>query len=117
MVVHRNDNYAAFLEARIRSFAIYGQRGAPAVTAVSILRQLPPLFRYADVGKFTGNANVFLTRAQAKGLVERVARGVYINRLREAKPGIEEVATFLRTPSYISCEWALNRHGVFCNRR
>jgi hypothetical protein len=82
------------------------------MTAVSILRLLPPLFRYADVGKFTGNANVFLTRAQAKGLVERVARGVYINRLREAKPGIEEVATFLRTPSYISCEWALNWHGV-----
>ena len=26
----------------------------------SILRQLPQLFRYADVEKFTGNANVFL---------------------------------------------------------
>ena len=82
------------------------------MTAVSILRQLPPLFRYADVEKFTGNANVFLTRAQAKGLVERVARGVYINRLREAKPVIEEVACYLRTPSYISCEWALNLHGI-----
>jgi hypothetical protein len=32
--------------------------------------------------------------------------------LREARPGIEELACFLRTPSYISCEWALNRHGV-----
>lgn len=41
------------------------------MTSVSILRQLPPLFRYADVGKFTGNANVFLTRAQAKGFVEQ----------------------------------------------
>lgn len=82
------------------------------MTSVSILRQLPPLFRYADVGKFTGNANVFLTRAQAKGFVERVARGIYINRLREPQPAIEEVACFLRTPSYVSCEWALNRHGV-----
>jgi hypothetical protein len=56
------------------------------MTSVNILKQLPQLFRYADVAKFTGNANVFLTRAQSKGFVERVARGVYINRLREAKP-------------------------------
>lgn len=82
------------------------------MTSVTILRQLPSLFRYADVEKFTGSANVFLTRAQAKGLVERIARGVYFNALREPRPGIEEVACFLRTPSYISCEWALNRHGV-----
>jgi len=80
--------------------------------SVSILRQLPHLFRYADVGKFTGNANVFLTRAQAKGLVQRITRGSYLNLLREPMPGIEEVACFLRTPSYISCEWALNRHGI-----
>ena len=82
------------------------------MTAVSILRQLPHLFRYADVGKFTVNANVFLTRAQAKGFVRRVMRGVYINLLREPLPAIEEVACFLRTPSYISCEWALNHHGI-----
>ena len=82
------------------------------MTSVSILRQLPHLFRYADVGKFTGNANVFLTRAQAKGFVRRVMRGVYINLLREPVPAIEEVACFLRTPSYISCEWALNHHGI-----
>jgi hypothetical protein len=79
---------------------------------VTILKQLPLLFRYADVEKFSGNANVFLTRAVAKGFVDRVARGVYINALREGQPGIEEVACFLRTPSYVSCEWALNRHGV-----
>jgi predicted transcriptional regulator of viral defense system len=73
---------------------------------------MPNLFRYADVGKFTGNANVFLTRARTKGFVQRVTRGVYINLLREPMPAIEEVACFLRTPSYISCEWALNRHGI-----
>jgi predicted transcriptional regulator of viral defense system len=82
------------------------------MTAVTILRQLPQLFHYSDVEKFTGNANVFLTRALAKGYVQRVVRGVYINNLREAKPVIEEVACFLRTPSYISCEWALNLHGI-----
>ncbi|MBN1907688.1 MAG: hypothetical protein JW927_21605 [Deltaproteobacteria bacterium] len=82
------------------------------MTSVSILMQLPHLFRYADVGKFTGNANVFLTRAQAKGFVQRVMRGVYINLLRGPVPSIEEVACFLKTPSYISCEWALNHHGI-----
>jgi predicted transcriptional regulator of viral defense system len=82
------------------------------VTSLSILRQLPQLFRYADVEKFTGNANVFLTRALAKGFVQRIARGIYINNLRDGRPKIEEVACFLRTPSYISCEWALNRHGI-----
>ncbi|MBA4395772.1 MAG: hypothetical protein C0394_00055 [Syntrophus sp. (in: bacteria)] len=70
------------------------------------------MFRYADVQKFTGNANVFLTRALAKGFIERIARGVYLNALRDSKPGIEEVACYLRTPSYISCEWALNRRGM-----
>jgi predicted transcriptional regulator of viral defense system len=82
------------------------------MTAVSILKQLPLLFRHTDVRKFTGNANVFLTRALAKGFVERVVRGVYINTIREGRPGVEEVACFLRTPSYVSCEWALNHHGV-----
>ena len=82
------------------------------MTSVNILRQLPNLLHYADVEKFPGNANVFLTRALAKGFVERVTRGVYINRLREGEPSVEEVACFLRTPSYISCEWALNRHGL-----
>jgi len=82
------------------------------LTALTILRQLPALFRYVDVGKYTPHANVFLTRAVGKNLVERVSRGVYINALRESRPGIEEVACFLRTPSYVSCEWALNCHGV-----
>ncbi len=82
------------------------------MTSVKIMKHLPSLFRYADVEKFTRNANVFLTRAIAKGFAERVARGVYINTFREGRPEIEEVACFLRTPSYISCEWALNRHGV-----
>ena len=82
------------------------------MTALAILRQLPSLFRYSDIRKFTTNANVFLTRALVKGLIERVVRGVYLNLLRENPPVLEEVACFLRTPSYISCEWALNRHGI-----
>ncbi len=82
------------------------------MTAVKILQQLPQLFHYADVQKFSGNANVFLTRALQGGMVERIAKGVYVNSFLKGYPAIEEVGCFLRTPSYISCEWALNRHGV-----
>ena len=82
------------------------------MTAVKILQKLLQLFRYADVEKYTGNANVFLTRALKNGLVERIARGVYINAFLKNQPEIEDVACFLRTPSYISCEWALNRNGI-----
>jgi predicted transcriptional regulator of viral defense system len=82
------------------------------MTAVKILQKLSQLFRYADVEKYTGNANVFLTRALKNGLIERIARGVYINAFLKNRPEIEDVACFLRTPSYISCEWALNRHGI-----
>jgi len=82
------------------------------VTSVKILQQLPQLFRYADVEKYTRNANVFLTRALKRGLVGRITKGVYVNEFLKNKPDIEEVACFLRTPSYISCEWALNRHGL-----
>lgn len=79
---------------------------------LGILRELPQLFRYADVQKFTANANVFLTRALAKELVSRVARGVYVNSFLRGFPPVEELGCFLRAPSYISCEWALNRHGA-----
>ena len=82
------------------------------MNALKILQQLPQLFRYADVQKFTGNANVFLTRALRAGFVHRIARGVYGNVFLKNHAPIEEVGCFLRTPSYISCEWALNRHGV-----
>lgn len=82
------------------------------MTSVKILQQLPQLFRYADVEKYTGNANVFLTRALKRGLVGRITKGVYVNEFLKNKPDIEEVACFLRTPSYISCEWALNRQGL-----
>lgn len=82
------------------------------MSTLRILQQLPQLFRYADLQKFTGNANVFLTRALKQGLIERLARGVYINAAIKGKPGIEEAACFIRTPCYISCEWALNYHGI-----
>ena len=81
------------------------------VRTVEVLRFLPALFRYVDVAKFVPNPNVFLTRALKAGYVVRIVRGVYYNTFKEP-PRVEEVACFLRTPSYVSCEWALNYHGV-----
>ncbi|GBD99096.1 hypothetical protein BMS3Abin07_01128 [bacterium BMS3Abin07] len=78
---------------------------------VDILRFLPSLFRYADVSKLTSNPNVFLTRALKSGYVTRIMRGVYLNTFKKM-PSVEEVACYLRTPSYISCEWALNYHNI-----
>lgn len=82
------------------------------MSTLKVLQQLPRLFRYADVQKFSGNANVFLTRALKSGLIERLTRGVYINSAIKGLPRIEEAACFVRTPCYISCEWALNYHGI-----
>jgi len=55
---------------------------------------------------------MFLSRAVKKGLIHRLNRGNYINSFLYGFPGVEEVACFLRPPAYISCEWALNYHGV-----
>lgn len=82
------------------------------LNTLQILQNLPQLFRYADVQKFTVNANVFLTRALKRGLIERLTRGIYINTGIKGAPRIEEAACFIRTPCYISCEWALNYHGI-----
>ena len=76
------------------------------------LQALPRLFRYADLYKFTRNANVFLTRARERGLITRLTRGVYLNTRLKGDPSLEEAACFIRTPSYISAEWALHLHGI-----
>jgi hypothetical protein len=82
------------------------------MSTLSILQALPGLFRYADVLKFTGNANVFLTRAMKHGFITRLTRGVYINARLKGEPGLEEAACFVRTPSYVSAEWSLHLHGA-----
>ncbi len=78
---------------------------------IEVLRQLPMIFKYADVSKFVSYPNVFLTRAIKAGYIERIMRGVYYNTFKRA-PSYEEIACALRVPSYISCEWALNYHNL-----
>ncbi len=47
-----------------------------------------------------------------KGLIHRINRGNYINSFLYGFPGVEEIACFLRPPAYVTCEWALNYHGI-----
>jgi len=76
------------------------------------LKLLPVLFRKQDAEKVTPHAGMFLSRALQKGLIHRISRGNYINSFVHGFPGVEEVGCFLRTQCYISCEWALNYHGI-----
>jgi predicted transcriptional regulator of viral defense system len=76
------------------------------------LKLLPVLFRKQDAEKVTPHAGMFLSRAVKKGLIHRLNRGNYINSFFYGFPGVEEVACFLKPPAYISCEWALNYHGI-----
>jgi len=81
---------------------------------VDVLRELPsPLFSTTDAAKLVPDDNVFLFRASKKGYVRKIANKVYWNMLfSKEPPTVEKVACFTRQPSYISCEWALNHHGV-----
>ncbi len=76
------------------------------------LKLLPALFRKQDAEKLTPHAGMFLSRAVKKGLIYRINRGNYINSFLYGFPGVEEVSCFLKPPAYISCEWALNYHGI-----
>ncbi|MFH1982746.1 MAG: hypothetical protein ABIL58_12960 [Pseudomonadota bacterium] len=76
------------------------------------LKRLPQLFRKTDVEKIAPHAAIFLSRAVAKGQIHRINRGNYVNSFLYGFPRAEEVASFLRPPAYVSCEWALNYHGI-----
>ncbi len=82
------------------------------MNAIDILDKLPQLFRSTDLSKFTGNSSVFLTRALRRGLITRFTRGIYFNTRLKGTPSLEEAACFVRSPSYISTEWALHLHGI-----
>lgn len=81
-------------------------------STVRRLKRLPLLFRKADAEKIAPHTAQFLSRASAAGLILRISRGIYANVFLLGLPGVEEVACFLRPPAYISCEWAMNFHGI-----
>jgi hypothetical protein len=80
--------------------------------AIKRLKGLPNLFRTQDAEKVSPHTGMFLSRALQNGLIHRLTRGNYINSFLYGFPRIEEVACFLKPPAYISCEWALNYHGI-----
>ena len=84
----------------------------PKQSTIEILKGLPILFRKVEVEKWTQHVPVFLSRAVQKGLIHRLSRGYYVNSFLKGWPGVEEVGCFLRTPSYISGEWALHKYGL-----
>jgi hypothetical protein len=84
----------------------------PKLSTIEILKELPVLFRKTDAEKWTKHAPIFLSRAVKKGLIRRLSRGSYINTFLKGWPPVEEVGCFLRTPAYVSGEWALHKHGL-----
>jgi predicted transcriptional regulator of viral defense system len=81
---------------------------------VEVLRKLPtPLFRTADAAQLVSDDNMFLYRVSRSGYAKKICNGVYWNLLFHPEPPkVEQVTCFARQPSYISCEWALNYHGL-----
>lgn len=76
------------------------------------LKRLPNLFRTQDAEKVAPHTAMFLSRAVKDGLIHRINRGNYINSFLNGFPRVEEVACFLKPPAYVTCEWALNFHGI-----
>ena len=81
-------------------------------TTLKRLKLLPNLFRRQDAEKVAPHTAVFLSRALKDGLIHHINRGNYINSFLYGFPAVEDVACFLKPPAYITCEWALNIHGI-----
>ena len=81
-------------------------------STIQRLKRLPRLFRLQDAEKVAPHTTVFLSRATKNGLLHRLNRGNYVNSFLRGFPRVEDVACFLRPPAYVSCEWALNYHGL-----
>jgi hypothetical protein len=81
-------------------------------TTLKRLKLLPNLFRKQDAEKVAPHTAVFLSRALKGGLINHINRGHYINSFLYGFPAVEDVACFLKPPAYITCEWALNIHGI-----
>ena len=84
----------------------------PDKSTINRLKQLPQLFRKQDAQKIAPHTNIFLSRATQKRYIHRINRGNYINSFLKGFPLVETIACFVRPPAYISCEWALNYHGI-----
>lgn len=85
------------------------------IELIKILRDLnKSFFTIADLEKITGLSRsslyVALKRWVDKGVLERIATGIYSPMLSDLS--IEKVAAQLYIPNYLSFESALARHGI-----
>ncbi len=88
-----------------------------------LLAFLPPLFRKGDLDTCLRKGNYsaqVLNRALKKGLIARIARGVYLNVLKckftGRWPPVEEVACYIKPAAYVSLEWALHYWDLILQR-
>ncbi|MCX6084943.1 MAG: hypothetical protein NTX94_00685, partial [Caldiserica bacterium] len=72
------------------------------------------IFRTVDFATLLGrdmpSARVELSRLTSRGMLTRASKGLYLNPYNP--PTQEELAMVLRSPTYISMESALARHGI-----
>ena len=72
------------------------------------------IFSLHDIVLLSGekkpSVSVQLSRLVKSGIVERPARGWYVNPF--APPTAEELSMVIRRPSYLSMEYVLSRHGI-----
>ncbi len=61
-------------------------------------------------GDNTSTVSVQLSRLSRMGMVKNPVKGWYLNPFNT--PSMEELSMVLRTPSYLSLEYALSRHGI-----
>lgn len=86
------------------------------IATSDLLGFLPPLFRAVDVKKLHPYPAIWLNRAVKQKKIKRIIKGFYVNtfkcELSGHWPTLEEIGCFIRSPSYVSREWALSYHGV-----
>jgi len=85
------------------------------IELLKILRQLnKPFYTISDLEKITrlprNSLYVALRRWQVTGIIERVAQGIYLP--MGSHLSIENLASQLCLPNYLSFESALARHGI-----
>jgi predicted transcriptional regulator of viral defense system len=62
------------------------------------------------LGLSVPSARLAAIRLEKKGLLSRVGPSLYANLL--AEPSVEQLASLLWIPSYLSLEWAMAYHGI-----
>ncbi|MCR4439110.1 MAG: type IV toxin-antitoxin system AbiEi family antitoxin domain-containing protein [bacterium] len=81
---------------------------------IDLLRRGKAILTFVELRRLTGLSGAALRKAVSRlcqaGLLLKLGKGLYVNGLQ--RTSLEEVASLLYPPAYISCESALFLHGV-----